>query len=118
WSDGIHEAGPAPADSCWVDVADRGGDDYLALCAARQLGHHFLFRVEHNRTVFLSEQCAKSAYLLDYARSLSSQGSDTLEIPGRGGRKPRRARLHLAAAPVWVPPPKGVRRPRAHPVLA
>lgn len=118
WTDGIQAAGPAPADSCWVDVADRGGDDYLALAAARQLGHHFLFRVQHNRTVFLSEQCDQSAYLLDFARSLPSQGSEALDIPGRGGRPPRVARLHLAAAAVWVPPPKGTRRPSEHLVLA
>jgi hypothetical protein len=118
WPLGIQGVGPAPENSCWVDVADRGGDDYLALEAARAQGHHFLFRVTKNRTVFLSAQLDKSAYLLDFAQSLPAQGSDILDIPGRGGREPRRARLHLAAAPVWVPPPTSVRQPSQHPVLA
>jgi hypothetical protein len=118
WPRGIQGAGPAPANSCWVDVADRGGDDYLALQAARTLGHHFLFRVTQNRTVFLSEQRDKTANLLDFARSLPPQGHDVLDIPGRGGRQPRSAHLQLAAAPVWVPPPKGTRQRWQHPLLA
>jgi hypothetical protein len=118
WPQGIRAAGPAPADACWVDVADRGGDDYLALYAARRLGHHFLFRVKQNRKVFLSEHGEKTAYLLDFAQSLPRQGNDTIEIPGRGGREARNAKLHLAAAPVWMPPPHGVRQRSKYPVLA
>jgi Transposase DNA-binding/Transposase Tn5 dimerisation domain len=118
WTRGIHGVGSAPSNCCWVDVADRGGDDYLALCAAREEGHHFLFRVRHNRSVWVGEQGAEQAYLLEYARSLASAGSDTVEIASRGGRPERTATVNLAAAPVWIPPPTGTRQPKGHPTLA
>src|SRR6202035_1701733 len=47
-----------------------------------------------------------------------SVGSDKVEIPGRGGRPERTATVSLAAAPVWIPPPKGTRQPRSHPLIA
>jgi len=39
-----------------VDVADRAGDDYQVLRAARQESHPCLFRIQHNRRVFLSAE--------------------------------------------------------------
>jgi Transposase DNA-binding/Transposase Tn5 dimerisation domain len=118
WTRGIRGVGPAPSNGCWVDVGDRGSDDYLAMCAALEVGHHFLFRVQHNRSVFVSEQQDRQEHLQDYARSLPPVGSDKVEIPGRGGRPERTATVSLASAPVWIPPPKGTRQPRSHPLIA
>jgi hypothetical protein len=117
WTRGIHAAGPAPADCCWVDVADRASDDYEALRAARQQGHHCLFRVQHNRRVWLSAQHDRHGYVLDYARSLPSQGEDRVDIPGRGGRPARSAQVALAAAPVWVPASAGTPQRAAQPIF-
>jgi hypothetical protein len=118
WPQGIRAVGPAPEGCCWVDVADRAGDDYEALRAAREAGHEFLFRVQHNRCVWLSPEQDRQGHVLDYARSLPSQGEDQVDIVGRGGRPPRTAQVSLAAAPVWVGAPKGTPQRFSQPVYA
>jgi hypothetical protein len=118
WVEGIRAAGPAPSGCTWVDVGDRGADIYEAMVAARELGHHFLFRLLHNRQVFLDEAGSRRAYLKDHARTLPSQGQDTVEIKGRGGRDARTARVEMAAGRVWVPASAEVPQRRSQPVLA
>jgi len=54
WQHGIRAAGVPPAGCRWVDVGDRGSDDYEAMRAARQVGHDFLFRVAQERVVWVS----------------------------------------------------------------
>jgi hypothetical protein len=119
WLEGIGAAGQAPEDCCWVDVADRAADIYEAMQAARARQHHFLFRICQDRLVFVGSAAAKQVtHLMSYARSLPGQGTDTVDIPGRGGRLPRTAHVSLAAAPVEVPAPHGSRRRRSQPPIA
>jgi hypothetical protein len=118
WLEGIGASGPAPEGCCWVDVGDRGSDLYEAMRAARAVGHHFLFRLTQNRTVFPTPAQEKPVYLLTYARSLPSQGSDIVTIPSRGGRCTRTATVQLAAAPVWVPAPWGTPKRWSQPMVA
>lgn len=118
WLEGFRGAGRPPEGSCWVDVCDRGADDYEAMRAAREMGHDFLFRASQNRLVWVTPEHDRQEYLLDYARSLPSKGSDVVEIPGRGGRPSRTANICLAAAPVWVPAPAGTAQRAAQPLLA
>jgi hypothetical protein len=117
WPEGIGACGHAPAGCTWVDVADRGADIYEAMVAARQVGHHFLFRLKQNRQVFLDEARSQKAYLKDHARCLPSRGQDEVEIPGRGGRAARTAKVELAGGRVWVPASAEVPRRRSQPVL-
>lgn len=112
WTEGIRAAGRPPAGCCWVDVADRGSDDYEVMRAAQAVGHHFLIRANQDRRVFVTADQDRQEPLLDYARTLASQGRDVVEIPGRGGRPPRTATVSLAGAAVWVPAPAGT--PKRH----
>src|SRR5262249_43990940 len=107
WLEGFRATGRPPEGCCWVDVADRGRDEYQAMRAWQETGQHFLFRVAQNRIVFTTAACDQQGYLLDYARSLLRKGGDSVEIPGRGGRPARNANVCLAGAPVWVPAPAG-----------
>lgn len=118
WQEGFRAPGPPPQGCVWVDVCDRGSDDYEAMREARRVGHAFLFRAAQNRTVFVSSAHDQEAYLLDYARTLSSVGSDQVDIPGRRDRPARTATVHLAAAPVWVPPPVGTVDRKSQPIIA
>lgn len=118
WLEGIRAAGLPPAGSCWVDVGDRGSDIYEAMVTAREVGHHFLFRLTQNRQVFTTPGHDRSERLLTYARALPSQGPDRVDIPGRGGRPARTATVQLAAAPVWVPAPLETPRRRQQPIIA
>jgi hypothetical protein len=85
--------------------------------AAQAVGHHFLFRANQNRRVFITADQDRDVLLLDYARTRPSQGRDVVEIPGRGGRPPRTATVALAGAAVWIPAPAETPRRRAQPVL-
>lgn len=118
WIEGIRAAGPVPPGCLWVDVADRAGDIYEAMQAARALGHHFLFRICQDRLVHAGTAVPPQAtHLMAYARGLSAQGTDTVNIPGRGERPPRTAQVSLAAAPVELPAPHGTRQRGSQPLL-
>lgn len=117
WLEGIRAPGRPPEGCCWVDVCDRGSDDYEAMRAAQETGHHFLFRVSQNRIVFATQAHDQQTYLIDHARSLPSVGRDTVEIPGRGGRPARTASVCMAAAPVWVPAPTGTPNRESQPII-
>lgn len=87
------------------------------MAASLTIGHHFLFRIVQDRLVFTTAKCDKQAYLMQYARTLVSQGTEVVEIPGRGGRPWRKAMVSLAAAAVWVPAPKDTPKRKSRPVL-
>src|SRR5260370_880688 len=65
WPNGFRAVGSPPPECCWVDVCDRGSDDYEAMRQARELGHHFLFRVGQERLVFVTEAQDRQEYLLE-----------------------------------------------------
>jgi Transposase DNA-binding/Transposase Tn5 dimerisation domain len=118
WTEGIRATGRPPAGCCWVDVADRGSDDYEVMRTAQAVGHHFLIRANQNRRVFVTADQDRQEPLLDYARTLPSQGRDVVEIPGRGGRPPRTATVSLAGAAAWVPAPTGTPNRHEQPVVS
>jgi Transposase DNA-binding/Transposase Tn5 dimerisation domain len=118
WLRGIEATGRPPEGCCWVDVGDRGADIYEAMAAAQGQGHDFLFRLTQNRQVWTTPERGELTTLRDYACGLASQGRDSVDIPGRGGRAARTAEVELAAAPVWIPAPSGTRQRAAQPVIA
>jgi hypothetical protein len=117
WAAGFRAAGRPPADCRWVDVCDRGADDYEGLRACLEAGHDFLIRVAQNRSVFITPGHDRRAHVLDYVRSLPAVTEDAVDIPGRGGRPPRTARVRLASAAVGIPAPAGTRQRKSHPTL-
>jgi hypothetical protein len=118
WLEGITALGRPPEGSTWIDVGDRGADFYEAMEASHSVGHGFLFRICQDRKVFVTPRRDEEAGLMRYARTLAAVGGDVVEIPGRGGRPPRTAQVRMAAAPVWVPAPKGAPKRKSRPVLA
>jgi hypothetical protein len=118
WLRGIEASGRPPQGCRWVDVGDRGADIYEAMLTALAQGHEFLFRLTQNRQVWASAQRDAWTKLRDHARSLPSQGRDTIDIPPRGGRLARQATVDMAAAAVWIPAPSGTRQRFAQPVVS
>ena len=118
WLEGIQAAGRPPEGCRWVDVGDRGSDIYEAMAASKAQDHDFLFRVVQNRQVGTSPACTELVGLRQWARSLPRQGTDTVDIPARGGRTARTAVVDLAAAPVWIPAPQGTLQRWSQPILA
>lgn len=118
WTNGITAMGRPPEGVRWVDVGDRGSDDYQAMRASRSVGHDFLFRVAQNRQVWSDEARTQSTGMLDCARNLSNFGTDTVSIPARGGRAGREALVQLASARVWIPAPTQTKNRAQQPVIA
>lgn len=118
WCENITAIGHPPEGAVWVDIADRGADDYEVMAASRAVGHHFLLRICQGRKVFSTKERDKEVYLMQHARSLEAVGYDVVEIPGRGRRPPRTAKVAMAAAPVWVGAPWGTPERKSRPVLA
>jgi hypothetical protein len=103
WERGIRGVGPAPEGACWVDVADRGADNFEAIHAARELGHEFLFRACKDRAIVVGATAeGPRRHLKPFARSLPAQARGEVVIPGQGGRPARTAQVALTAAPVWL----------------
>jgi hypothetical protein len=117
WLEGITASGRPPEGCRWVDVGDRGSDIYEAMIASQRVGHDFLFRVVQNRQVWTTSERQQLIGLREYACSLPSQGSDQVDIPGRGGRASRSALVQLASAPVWIPAPQGIPKRWSQPVI-
>ena len=103
WERGIRGVGPAPEGACWVDVADRGADNFEAIHAARELGHEFLFRACKDRAIVAGATAeGPRRHLKPFARGLPAQAHGEVVIPSQGGRPARTAQVALAAAPVWL----------------
>ena len=117
WLDGYRAAGAAPKGSCWIDVCDRGGDDYAGMCVSRSLDHHFLFRT--GKTVTCLSPLSgtdKNCCLIMLVRWLAKatmwwrfpdEGDDRLERHTspwrrhRSGCRHLKARLSPAKNPFW-----------------
>jgi hypothetical protein len=114
WQRGYQGVGMAPAGCTWVDVCDRGADDFEALHASLGLGHHALIRACQDRCVLVEQPDGKLRpdKLMSFARSLPGQCSDTVEVTQKGGRPGRTAQVQLASAVVWIEPPKQLPRRR------
>lgn len=107
WERGICGAGAAPAQACWVDIADRGADSFEVMKAALDQGHQFLFRACKDRRIAVGPTADGPRQLLKpWARSLPSRAEGEVTIAGQGGRPERTARVKMAAAQARFPVPK------------
>jgi hypothetical protein len=103
WERGIRGVGPAPEGTCWVDVADRGADNFEAIHAARELGHEFLFRACKDRAIVVGATAeGPTRHLKSFVRSLPAQTSGAVFLPSQGGRPARTAQVQMAAQQVWL----------------
>jgi len=122
WARAAAAVGKPPAGVCWVHVGDRGSDDFRFMHETRQQNKHFLIRLHRNRLLDWGEAVEVAPQMrkvLDYARSLPSQWSYTLEVPARHGQPARTAQMRLAWSPVTIPAPRqGPRDLRHQPVIS
>jgi len=103
-----------------VHVADREFDDIPAMAAARQVNHHFVFRVLGNRMVLIENKdgqrvpCAMKALIAALPMTPYKEvGLDARGHVAYGGGKPKRvARLSIGACRVFLyrPATRGERR--------
>jgi hypothetical protein len=83
-------AARACAQSTFVNIADREGDIYEVLAQTRDSPVHMLVRSRHNRKLKDEE-----SRLWDTLASGKIERRIHVDIPGRGGRRARRAQLNI-----------------------
>jgi hypothetical protein len=120
WAAGIRAVGPMPAGQCWVHVGDRGADYFAPMAAARAQQSHFLIRLCQDRRVRVagSSDDDPMGHLLQVARELPAEIADEVEIPSKGGRPGRVARVVLASRRVWIQPPAKDKKWKGHAAIA
>lgn len=122
WIRAVEQIGspPDPANMTWVHVADRYGDIFDFMTAARQQDCHFLVRVAQDRRVRTHD--GELNRVLSLAANLSAQDYQTIELPPRPHlRLPaRQARLALSMQSISLLAPKHptLRPPHAQPHLS
>ncbi len=106
WAESVSRVGRSPADSRWVHVTDRGGDDFSFFTACAAWGAGFLTRIYADRRMAAGHTAsAPEGHLLTWARTLPALGQQTVELRGRPKRKARTAELNVSFAAVTVFPP-------------
>lgn len=86
-----------------ISVCDREADVYAYLAHKRSHDERFIVRAEYNRNV--TEQ-AEEDHLRDVLKGALTLGTAVVELPQRGGRPARTAKLRLTSAKVELRRPK------------
>jgi hypothetical protein len=109
----IDQVGPPPAETEWVHVIDREGDNYEVFCHCLEQKTHAVIRVRcRKRQVKLGEDATETIALTDFLASLTTRAKMTLEVPhkARTRREPERsartAKLEVSYGEVWLPMPR------------
>jgi hypothetical protein len=106
WPCAVKAIGPAPPDSLWVHVADRGSDTFEHLAQHVQDGSAFVIRSLGRRKVQLGHESPQKARLLRrYAQSLPMQGQKPVVIGARASQGEEHATVGIGFAEVLVHPP-------------
>jgi hypothetical protein len=108
WLESSRRIGPAPADprTRWVRIADREADIYEYLWECRARNHGFLVRVNHDRVLLDPASGDRLGRVFEHIAGVEPRGGMYLDLRGRDGTKPRRARLLISCGPVRVRAPE------------
>lgn len=110
WVKSIEPLPPPPADRCWVDVCDRGGDTFEFLSLEEYRGRKFMVRSKSNRRMRVGHDAAgQSALLHTHLRTLPSLGQRAVSIHDHDNGAVRQATLAIALAAVRLPKPRNQR---------
>jgi Transposase DNA-binding len=103
WVHARDAIGPAPTQSTWVDVCDRGADTFEFLDSEVVAGRQFVIRSHHDRAITVGHaEDGVPGRLHGHARSLPELGRRTVSVGARDGKPAREATVAFSAAPVRV----------------
>jgi hypothetical protein len=114
WADGVEATGEAPADTRFITVSDRGGDNFNTFDACDRMNHGFIVRAQHDRCVeherkHLWAHMEKQPVLKTIWVNVPARGAKRITNQGLNGKSQpsRRARVQIRAAQVVLSAPKG-----------
>lgn len=112
WGRIIDAVGRPPEGVKWINVCDRGADDFEPMAKSIHNGCGFVIRASHlNRKIVpMGEDGqpdhARTMRLSDFLESLPRQGTRDVSIPAATGRPARTAIVQVRYATVFVFPPR------------
>jgi hypothetical protein len=109
WPKGVALVGTPPPGALWVNLMDRGGDNFESLELQQHLGQGYLVRSRVNRNVQVQDQAGRwiGRKLHPWARRLPALGQRTVTVAGNQNQQGREARVEVAAGAVRLQPPHG-----------
>lgn len=105
WGNLVDEVGPAPEGVKWVDVDDRGADDFEVFCRIQAQNHSCVIRAARlNR--WLLTPAGRRVQLDKLLLELPNCATSRLAVAAKKDQPARTATLELRFAEVCMPPPK------------
>jgi hypothetical protein len=114
WLAGCENSGAVPLGCMWVDIADCGSDTFEFLDYLHRQQRRYVIRCSKDRKLAGEDHVGADRihrHLLSYTRDLPSLGEMTVKVKRqqktrrKAERKPRLARVRLAAGPVSIAAP-------------
>lgn len=105
WGNLVDKVGPPPADSQWVHVFDRGGDNYEALCHIQHNRCDWIIRAAKLDRKVIDSQ-GKETKLSEAITQAEEVGSYELNLRSRPGVAARRAKIKVLVTQVTLPRPR------------
>jgi hypothetical protein len=107
WTTGLKAVGPAPAESDWVHIADRGADTFEFLAGCQTAGQGFVVRSNRSRVIRQGHDpnggCVDDLH--GYARAQPLRGRHEIKVSARPGQAERKATVAISFAAVLLCPP-------------
>jgi hypothetical protein len=104
WGRLIEEMGSPPAGVKWIQVCDRGADDYEVLLRARRQQCSCVIRVAHlNRNVVAPE--GRTVPLQDLLQELPVSGTREVNVTASHNQQPRKAQCEVRFSQLGIPIP-------------
>jgi len=91
WAEGVEAVGPPPPATRFVTVADRAGDDFATFDACDRMGHGFVIRAQHDRSVE-----NHSGYLWEHMANKPVLCRIKARVPARPACKDKDGKKHKA----------------------
>ena len=104
WGELVDQVGPAPEQSQWIHVFDRGGDNFEAMCHIKQSGCDWVIRASKLSRKVIDQQGTETT-LKKAAECAQQVGSYELHLRSRPGVAARTAKLTVSVSTVPVPRP-------------
>jgi hypothetical protein len=105
WAQLTTQIGSPPPGRTWIQVVDRGADDFEFFYNCQQVGHQWVARVKNLHRIILNPDGAEQT-LHSYLRSLPEVGGYTLKLRARPNQPARTAKLVIAFGAMTMPTPK------------
>lgn len=102
WVKGVEAVGQVPPGKVWVNLMDRGGDNFESLARQQQLGQSYVVRSRSNRRIEVLDSLGRrrKAKLHNWARKLPPLGQRTLKVAASEDHPAREAQVSVAAGAV------------------